>query len=239
MSTIRRATSSPFIAGRFFIQQARQRLLEPVNALTHMVGALSALAGLLLLVALTYDDIPKMVSLIIYGLSMIFLFTASSLFHGIVLPEGRRMWLNRLDHVAIFTLIAGTYTPIVYNLFPAGYRWWVLAAIWSIALIGILFKLFSRGIHGFFNASIYPAMAWAGVLPALLAYRVEPLVPLAGLALLLLGGLIFMGGFVVYYRRQPDPWPAIFGHHEIWHLLVMAGVFCHFIFMLLYVVPLL
>jgi hemolysin III len=239
MSTIGRVTYSPVLAGRFFIQQARQRLLEPVNALTHMVGALAALAGLLLLVALTYEDIPKMVSLVIYGLSMIFLFTASSLLHGIVLPTGRRMWLNRLDHVAIFLLIAGTYTPIVYNLFPAGYRWWVLAAIWSIALIGILFKLFSRGIHGFFNASVYPVMAWAGLLPALLAYRDEPLVPLSGLALLLLGGLIFMAGFVVYYRRQPDPWPTVFGHHEIWHLLVMAGVFCHYIFMLLYVVPLL
>ena len=239
MSSDKLVTFSPVIAGRFFVQQARQRLLEPVNALTHMVGALAALAGMLLLGALTYDDVPKMVSLVIYGLSMVFLFTASSLLHGIVLPEHRRMWLNRLDHVAIFILIAGTYTPIVYNLFPAGYRWWVLAAIWSVALIGILFKLFSRGIHGFIHASIYPAMAWAGVLPALLAYRVEPLVPLAGLALLLLGGLIFMAGFVVYYRKQPDPWPAVFGHHEIWHLLVMAGVFCHFIFMLLFVVPLL
>ncbi len=239
MSIRKRTTFSPIIAGRFFVQQARRRLLEPVNALTHMIGALAALLGLLLLVALTYEDIPKMISLIIYGLSMVFLFTASTLLHGIVLPEGRRMWLNRLDHVAIFLLIAGTYTPIVYNLFPVAYRWWVLAAIWSIALIGVLFKLFSRGIHGFFNASIYPAMAWAGVLPAVLAYRVKPLVSLPGMALLFLGGLIFMGGFVVYYRQHPDPWPDVFGHHEIWHLLVMAGVFCHFLFMLLYVVPLL
>lgn len=239
MSSIRHSSFPPYVAGRFFLSQIRRRLLEPVNALTHMAGAFAALVGMLLLVALTYEDVGKMVSMVVYGLCMVLLFTASSLLHGVVLPDHRRMWLNRLDHAAIFLLIAGTYTPIVYNLFPNTFRWWVLAAVWLMALVGILFKLFSRGIHGFFNASIYLAVAWVGVLPALLVYRIEPMVPIKGLALLLLGGLIYTSGFVIYYWKRPDPWPQVFGHHEIWHLLVLAGCLCHYLFVLFYVVPLL
>lgn len=218
---------------------ARRRLLEPVSALTHLAGALAAIIGLLILVALTYSDIPKMLSLVVYGVSMVLLFTASTLFHGIILPEPRRMWLNRLDHAAIFLLIAGTYTPIVYNLLPAAYRWSILVAIWAMAVLGILMKLFRKRIHGFLNATVYPAMAWAGVVPLFLIQGFEPVIPAGGLLLLLFGGFIFMGGFVVYYWRRPDPWPEVFGHHEIWHVLVLAGCLCHYLFMLLYVVPLL
>jgi len=223
--------------GKLLAKLARNRLLEPVSALTHLAGAVAALIGLLILVALSYSDIPKMISLVVYGASMVVLFTASTLFHGIILPEPRRMWLNRLDHAAIFLLIAGTYTPIVYNMLPAAYRWSILAAIWAMALFGILMKLFRKRIHGFINATVYPAMAWAGVVPLILIHRFEPVIPAGGLLLLLFGGFIFMGGFVVYYWRRPDPWPEVFGHHEIWHVLVLAGCLCHYIFMLLYVVP--
>lgn len=212
-------------------------LLEPMSALTHLVGALGALAGLIVLLRLTRYDPPKMLSLLVYGGSMVILFTASTLFHGIKIGGEKRMWLNRLDHVAIFLVIAGTYTPIVYNLFPEDWRWPVLIAVWALSSIGMGYKLISRRIHGFFNASIYPMLSWAGVVPAALASHVKPVVPLNGLLLLGLGGLIYMIGFVVYYRRWPDPWPRIFGHHEIWHLFVLGGSLCHFLFMLLYVVP--
>jgi hemolysin III len=213
----------------------RRYLLEPVSALTHLAAAFAALLGTLLLLYLARGQAAKMITLAVYGLSMILLFSASTLLHGIKLPQHRRMWLHRLDHVAIFLLIAGTYTPIIYNLLPAAWGLPLLLAIWALALLGMAYKLFSPRIHGLFNASAYPVLAWAGVLPAALAYRVEPFVPAAGLALLFVGGMIYMLGFVVYYLRRPDPWPAVFGHHEIWHVLVMAGSFCHFAFMALYV----
>jgi len=176
-----------------------------------------------------------MVSLAVYGVSMVTLFATSTLFHGIKLPEVRRMWLNRLDHVAIFLLIAGTYTPIIHNLYPKGYRWPLLAAIWLAAIIGIVYKMFGRRIHGLINASVYPVMAWAGVIPTLILYQAKPFMPIEGGLLLLCGGLIYMVGFVIYYRKWPDPWPNTFGHHEIWHLFVLGGSFCHFLFMLLFV----
>jgi hemolysin III len=215
----------------------RRYLLEPASALTHLAGALAALLATVLLLYLTRDQPAKMASMAIYGASMVLLFTASTLLHGVILPDERRMWLNRLDHAAIFLLIAGTYTPIVYNLLPAAWGLPLLGAVWGLTLLGMVYKLLSPRIHGFLNASVYPILAWAGVIPAILAYRIEPFVPAGGLVLLLLGGLIFMLGFVIYYLRRPDPWPDTFGHHELWHLAVMAGVACHFIFMLLYVVP--
>jgi len=215
----------------------RRYLLEPVNALTHLAAAVAALLGAIWLLYLARGQPAKMLTLAVYGLSMVLLFSASALLHGVRLPEHRRMGLNRLDHAAIFLLIAGTYTPVVYNLFPVAWRGPLLIGIWTVSLIGMAYKLVSQRIHGFFNASIYPLLAWAGVVPAYLAYRIEPFVPAGGLVLLFAGGLIYMLGFVVYYWRWPDPWPEHFGHHEIWHVLVMAGSACHFAFMALYVAP--
>lgn len=213
----------------------RRYLLEPTNALTHLAAAFAALLGTLLLLYLSRGQPAKMITLGIYGTSMILLFSASTLLHGVKLPQHQRMWLNRLDHVAIFLLIAGTYTPIIYNLLPAAWGLPLLLVIWMLALLGMAYKLFSPRIHGLLNASVYPVLAWAGVVPAILAYRIEPFVPLGGLVLLFLGGMIYMLGFVVYYLRRPDPWPAVFGHHEIWHVLVIAGGAFHFAFMLRHV----
>ncbi len=210
-------------------------LEEPINAITHLFGAIASLIGLVILLLLAHGDLGKSISLAIYGSSMVALYTASSLFHGAKLAGDGRNWLNRLDHAAIFLLIAGTYTPIVYNLFPIQWRWQILVAIWMVAFTGMAYKLLSSQIHGLFNASIYPVISWAGVVPALLAYRIGPLVPRAGLLLLILGGLVYMIGFVIYYRRWPNPWPGVFGHHEIWHIFVMGGSLLHYLFVLFFI----
>lgn len=216
-----------------------QHLLhEPISALTHLAGAWLALFGTVILLVLVRNDPEKLITLGIYGGSLVILFSTSSLFHGVRTGQDGRMFLNRLDHAAIFLLIAGTYTPIVYHLFPDQFRLSVLAAIWMASIAGMAYKILSTNIHGLFNASIYPILSWAGIVPALLAWRIEPFVPRGGLLLLLLGGSIFMVGFLIYYLRRPDPWPGVVGHHEIWHLFVIVGCLSHYLFMLLYVVPL-
>lgn len=212
-------------------------LLEPVNSLLHIFGAVASFGGLLLLLYQTRTEPGKLISLTIYGLCMICLFMASALLHGAKLTERNRMRLNRLDHAAIFLMIAGTYTPIIYNLFPDGWRWPTLIGYWLVAVGGMLYKSFSSQIHSAFNKTIYPLLSWGGVAPAMVISLEQPLVKIDGLALLLLGGLIYTVGFVIYYRERPDPWPNVLGHHEIWHLCVLAGSFCHFLFMLLYIVP--
>lgn len=215
----------------------RRYFLEPMSMLTHLIGAVAALIGTLLLLWVTRQTPEKFVTMLIYGGSMVLLYSASSLFHGVKLPEPRRMWLNRLDHMSIFALIAGTYTPIVAAFFPRPWREVTLAFVWSVAVLGMLYKLLSPRIHGFFNASVYMALGWGGVLPLFFASQIVPRIPPGGLALLLLGGLIYSAGFVIYYWQRPDPWPNFFGHHEIWHLFVLGGSLCHFLFMLLIVAP--
>ncbi len=212
-------------------------LLEPINTLTHLVAAIASLAGLILLLILTRHDLPKMTSLLVYSLSMIILYSASSLLHGVKAQPRHRFWLNRLDHMAIFLLIAGTYTPIAYNLFDDWWRWGTLTVVWSVAGFGMMYKLLSRRIHGFINTSVYLLLSWGICLPILLFSNLLQIVPTHGLFLITLGGLIYSIGFIIYYTERPDPWPQIFGHHEIWHLFVMAGSLCHFLFMLLIVVP--
>jgi hemolysin III len=206
-----------------------------MSTLTHLIGVVGALIGTGWLVSLSWGETAKMVTLLIYGVSMIALYAASSLLHGVKTNDVTRMWLNRLDHVAIFLLIAGTYTPIAYNFFPNPFRWQVLAVIWLAVIIGAVYKLFGRKIHGFLNASIYVILGWGSALPLLFVSNLVTLVPLRGLLLLLIGGLIFTIGFLIYYFQRPDPWPDVFGHHEIWHLFVLGGSLCHFLFMLYFV----
>lgn len=212
-------------------------LLEPVNTITHLIGAAAALVGLLILLHLSWGQTDKMLSFLVYGVTLVNLYSASALLHGARLSETRRMWLNRLDHAAIFLMIVGTYTPIIYNLFPAAWRWPLLFGYWTVAIGGMLYKVFSAKIHTAFNKTIYPILSWGGVVPALLAIKDGLYVSPTGLSLLLAGGLIYMAGFVVYYRQQPNPWPNVLGHHEIWHLFVLAGSFCHYLFMLVEIVP--
>lgn len=219
--------------------KALERILyEPMSTLTHLLGVFASLIGLIILIYLTWNQPGKLFSVIVYGVSMVLLYGASTLFHGAKVSDAKRMWLNRLDHMAIFLLIAGTYTPIVYSLATGTLRWVLLASIWFIVTACMAFKLFSPRIHGFYNAIIYVVLSWGSAIPLLLFFDLTTLIPLNGWSWLLLGGLIYSMGFITYYFQRPDPWPGVFGHHEVWHLFVLGGSFCHFLFILWYVVPL-
>ena len=217
------------------MKRLTKHLHEPGSTLTHILGAVASLCGTVWLVWLVWGEWAKVWTLLIYGISMTVMYSASSLLHGVKAQPRLQFQLNRLDHMSIFLLIAGTYTPIVYIFFPESWRWPVLLLVWLTAVVGMGYKLISRRIHGFVNASIYLIVSWGGVLPLILAGNAARWLPPGGLLLLLFGGLVYSVGFIVYYRRWPDPWPNLFGHHEIWHLFVMGGSFCHFLFMLRYV----
>lgn len=212
-------------------------LREPWSAITHLAATVLAFVGTLLMAVLTQDQPAKMVSLIVYGASMTVLFAASTLLHGLRVDERKTALLNRLDHMAIFLLIAGTYTPIAYNFMPPQARFITLAAVWLVALGGMALKLFSERIDGFYSVVIYVVLSWGGALPLVLILRGSEFLTLGALLLLAAGGVIYTVGFVIYYWHRPDPWPGVFGHHEVWHLCVIGASFCHYLFMLLYVVP--
>lgn len=210
------------------------RLKNPVAGLTHLAAAFASVAGGLMLWLGGQGDLAKQFSLLIYSASLVALFAASSVYHLIKTSPARTAALRKFDHAAIFALIAGSYTPVAFNVLNGGWRWGVLAGIWAIALAGITFKIATIKTHRWVDAGIYLAMGWLGVFPALQLLR---LLPLAALGWLLLEALLFTVGAVIYATKSLDLIPGLFGFHEIWHLLVVAGSLSHFMLVLLYVVP--
>ena len=207
------------------------RFREPVNAWSHLVGLVLATAGTVLLLRLAHRPAER-VAFGVYGGSLILLYAASSLYHALPLPRHRLRRLRTLDHIAIYFLIAGTYTPVALVTLhgPSGMA--LLAAAWAIALAGIPFKIWWLDAPVWVSTATYLAMGYMALLAAApLAHAVS----IGGLAWLVAGGIAYTVGAIIFTRERPDPFPGRFGHHEIWHLLVLAGSGCHFAFMLFHV----
>jgi len=207
------------------------RIREPVNGASHLVGLLLAGAGTILLLRMAQGP-SELVAFGVYGATLILLYGASTLYHTLPLPERPLRALRTLDHIAIYFLIAGSYTPVALITLKGPLGWTLLAAIWLIALAGIPFKLFFLDAPVWLSTATYLAM---GYLALVAVVPIAEAVSFRGLAWLIAGGLAYTVGAVIYARQRPDPFPGRFGHHEIWHLLVLAGSGCHFAFMLYHV----
>jgi len=206
------------------------KLKEPVSGFTHLAGALLSLAGTLALVvpAFRQGETVKAVSFLIFGLSLILLYSASAIYHLLRLDEKGNRVLRRIDHMMIYLLIAGTYTPICLVALPGAWGWGLLSVIGALAAAGIILTLFVLNKPRWVTVTIYITMGWL----ALAAF--VPLVkalPLGGVVWIVLGGVFYTVGAVVYARKKPDPFPGVFGFHEVWHLFVMAGSLCHYLAM--------
>ena len=207
------------------------RIREPVNGASHLIGLLLAGAGTILLLRMAQGP-GELVAFGVYGATLILLYGASTLYHTLPLPERPLRALRTLDHIAIYFLIAGTYTPVALITLNGRLGWTLLAAVWLIALAGIPFKLFFLDAPVWLSTGTYLAMGYLALVAVVpLAHAVS----FPGLAWLVAGGIAYTIGAVIYARQRPDPFPGRFGHHEIWHLLVLAGSGCHFAFMLYHV----
>lgn len=212
-------------------------LREPISSLTHLAGALLSVLGSVALLLLSAGEPWRTTSFAIYGASLVLLYTASTLYHGLHVGAQRLKLLKRLDHIAIFVLIAGSYTPIALVTLQrehAAWGWVILIAVWGFALLGLAFKLLWLAAPRWLYTGLYLLMGW------LVLAAVVPLVqamPPGGLMWLALGGLFYTVGALVYALEKPDPLPGVFGFHELWHLFVLAGSGCHFVMMVRYVLP--
>jgi hemolysin III len=214
------------------IARLDKRLREPVNGLTHLFGALIAGAGLALLVVLAWGEPTKVASLTLYGVALILMFSASAAYHLARVGPRSALFLRKLDHAAIYILIAGSYTPVCLHFFTGFWRDGLLAIVWALAVIGIVVKLFVIRAPRWATAGIYLLMGWMSV--AALREIVRTF-PTGALVWLVIGGLFYTAGAIVYILKRPDPRPGIFGFHEIWHLFVIAGAFSHFVLMAAYI----
>ncbi|MGZ9221953.1 MAG: PAQR family membrane homeostasis protein TrhA [Anaerolineales bacterium] len=203
-----------------------KKLREPVNSLTHWGGALLALIGLIALLIMGWSTPAKIISLMIYGISLVFLFSASAMYHMVRVTDKALEIFRKVDHAAIYFLIAGTYTPFCVNAFTGFWKWGMLSIIWSLALIGILVKIFYIRAPRWLNAGIYLIMGWLCI--AAMGQMLAVL-PLWVIGWLIAGGVIYTLGAVVYITRIFNFIPGVFGFHEIWHIFVLLAAAAHFV----------
>jgi len=199
----------------------------------HLPAAVAAIAGTVLLLLLA-DSARAYTGAAIFGASLILLYTTSAAYHRVPWSPRLRGIVRRLDHAMIFTLIAGTYTPL--GLLVLNTAWWIsmLSVVWGLAAAGIIMKLAWPGAPKWLSVLMYATIGWLALVtaPQLVAWFTA-----GPLALLLLGGVLYTLGGVVYAVGKPNPYPRMFGYHEVFHMLVIAGSVLHFSLVAIYVLP--
>lgn len=211
-----------------------QKLRDPVSGLMHLGAAVVAAAGAVGLVYLGRDSLDKQLSLLVYGVSLVAMLAASAAYHLVNASPDTVKFLRKLDHSAIYLIIAGTYTPICLYFFTGFWQWGMVALIWLFAFIGIAVKLVFIHAPRWLTVAIYLGMGWLGVfaIPEMLNTM-----PPGAIGWLFAGGIFFTLGALVYAFKKPDWYPNVFGFHELWHVFVILGCLCHFIVIAVYIAP--
>jgi hemolysin III len=200
---------------------------EPFNGFSHLFGAVLSVAGLGLLIrrALNYGSVLYLVAFIIFGISLILLYTASALYHLLLISEQVTKVLRYIDHMMIYILIAGTYTPICLISLRGVQGKILLISIWVLAVAGVIVTGFWLNAPRYLSTLIYAVMGWLIIvtLPQLLTALTVP-----GFAWLLIGGVFYTIGAVIYGLKRPNLPSGLLGFHEIFHLFIIAGSICHY-----------
>lgn len=210
------------------------RMHNPVRGFLHGAAALLSIIALVVLVMRTSWDVPRMVSMLIFAASSFALYTTSSLYHSVPWKERWKQRMQRLDHSMIFLLIAGTYTPIAFNVLTGSMRWLTLCVVWGAAIGGTLQKLLLPDIRNWLGITLAMVMGWFAIIPL---PRLIDRLGLHAVELLMAGGFFYSVGMVMLVARWPKIAPRVFSYHEVFHVLVVAGTVSHFFMIVWYVVP--
>ena len=204
-------------------------LQEILNSVTHGAGALVSIAGLVILIVSSsmYGQVSHIASCTVFGISLVLLYTASTLYHSFQKPNIKHI-LKILDHSCIYVLIAGTYTPFMIVTVRGALGWTMFTIVWSLTILGIIFKAFFVNRFKIISTLAYILMGW------LIIFAIKPLfqtLPGSGIAWLVAGGLAYTLGTIFY------AWKTLPFNHAVWHLFVLVGSVCHFMAVLFYIVP--
>lgn len=198
---------------------------ERFSSLSHLVGAVAAILGTFVLGLITRQRSDLLIISLVYGFSVVFLFSASTIYHARKRSENENSLWRKFDHLAIFFMIAGTYTPLCYIYLEGGWKWGIIIAQWSLVIIGALFKFFYLNAPRFISAIIYLLMGWMAVI---VVGKLLPIMTMQEIILLFSGGVLFTIGAVVYITKFPDPLPGRIGFHGLFHIFIMMGGAVHY-----------
>ena len=199
---------------------------ERFSALSHFFGAIFGFLGLILLLIMSNGKPDLQFVSLVYGLCMIFLFTSSVLYHIKKKADDEVSFWRKLDHLAIFFMIAGTYTVISYIYLPGYWKLGIILAQWTLVFLGIVFKFLWLKAPRFFSTAIYLLMGWMAVLPMR-----ELVISMNGVefGFLILGGILYSIGAIIYAFKRPNIFPNRVGFHGLFHVFILLGAFAHFV----------
>ncbi len=198
---------------------------EYFNFYSHLVGVVAAVVGTVFLALVASYSTSALVTALIYGLSVVFLFAASSLYHAFKKEENELSFWRKMDRFAIFCMIAGTYTPICYIYLDGPWRWSMMAIQWGLVIFGLFSQIFFPRAPRILYAVIYLTMGWIAVIP--LKQMLAQMSLLQGI-LMFAGGLFFTLGGLIYATKRPKLVPGVFSFHELFHIMVLIGGGFHY-----------
>ena len=210
------------------------KMTNPVRGLLHGSAAVVSIAGLTVLVVRSAPDTARIVSVMIFGVSLIALYSASALYHSVPWRAKWKQRMQRLDHSMIFVLVAGTYTPIAGNVLDGVWRTVTLSGVWGAAAVGITQKIAFPRVPGWASIALQTTMGWFAIVPFL---ELVDALSNGAIALMIAGGLSYTIGLILLANERPQLFPRVFSHHEVFHILVVMGSLFHFLMILWYVVP--
>jgi hemolysin III len=201
------------------------RMQNPVRGFLHGAAAAASIVGTALLWKRADGDLSRQLAVVVFGLSLLALYAVSSLYHSV---PWRSVWkerMQRLDHSMIYVLVAGTYTPIAAIVLSGHHRTGILSAVWGIAVLGIVQKIYLPHVGSWLSVSLQTAQGWVGPFfytPLTANLTWQPL------ALIILGGILYTVGMVLFVTQRPRLWPRVFSYHELFHVLVVAASALHY-----------
>jgi len=209
------------------------RLKDPVSGLTHLGGAFLSIAGLIVLIryAQRFATVKHIVAFAIFGAALILLYTSSAIYHLLKVPEKINTLLRRIDHMMIYVLIAGTYTPVCVIGLTGAWGLSMLITVWTLAASGIILTVVWFGAPRWLTTAVYLLMGWLVIIAF---YPLIHSLPVGGITWLVVGGLLYTIGGVIYGFKWPRINSQWFGFHEIFHLFVIGGSLGHFWLMFRY-----
>ncbi len=210
------------------------KVKDPISALTHLIGAVLSCVAVtqLVLKAIEIGSTIHIVSFLIFGISLVGLYSASTIYHIVDKPESMRRIYKRIDHMMIFVLIAGTYTPICLISLSGSLGITLFAVIWAIAISGIIMKALWIDAPRWLTSGLYILMGWLVIVAI---YPVFNALPREAFRLLVTGGIVYTIGGIIYALKWPLKNNKWFGFHELFHLFVLGGSVCHYVMIIGYV----